>query len=72
MKGLARARELPKIKHCFLTTKTKVCVWDVYLPVLGEMVEEGEDVAHDYENGARPGLHQVAHLQHELVLRLQL
>ena len=41
-------------------------------PVCGEMLEEGEEVSHDYEDGSRPGLDQLPHLDHELVLGLQL
>ena len=36
------------------------------------MVEEREDVSHDDEDGPGPGLDQVADLNHELVLRLEL
>ena len=41
-------------------------------PVCGEMLEEGEEVSHDHEDGSRPGLDQLPHLDHELVLGLQL
>jgi hypothetical protein len=69
MKGLARSQELRISDIAFSRPKRSVCGMCT-VPVLREMVEEGEDVAHDHEDGARPGLHQVAHLQHELVLRL--
>ena len=36
------------------------------------MLEEGEEVSHDHEDGSRPGLDQLPHLDHELVLGLQL
>ena len=36
------------------------------------MLEEGEQVPHDDEDGPRPGLDQLPHLDHELVLGLQL
>ena len=41
-------------------------------PVCREMLEEGEEVSHDHEDGSRPGLDQLPHLDHELVLGLQL
>ena len=44
----------------------------VFLPVGREMLEEGEQVPHDDEDGPRPGLDQLPDLDHELVLGLQL
>ena len=36
------------------------------------MLEEGEEVPHDDEDGPGPGPDQLPNLDHELVLRLQL
>ena len=43
-----------------------------HLPVCWEVLEEGEEVPHDDEDWPGPGLNQLPHLHHELVLGLQL
>ena len=48
-----------------------VRIHHVLIRELGQVVEEGEEVAHDDEDGAGPRLHHVADFDHKLVLRFK-
>ena len=41
-------------------------------PVGGEVLQESKEISHHHEHGPGPALHQLPHLHHEFVLRLQL